>query len=93
MSCFIDGDFPTKRQCKYHCSPTCHPAQISPKWVYGCTHPSWPQNKAHDFVPIVKCGGRYKKCELKNPLAVDEANPVRRAPHDTRQTNQGAESK
>lgn len=25
---FIDGDFPTGKKCKYHCSPTCHPGQV-----------------------------------------------------------------
>lgn len=63
---FIDGDFKTgKGDCKHHCSPTCHPAQIGPKWKYGCLHPKWPQNKAGDFCPIVDCGGLKEKCELK----------------------------
>jgi len=62
---FLDGDFPVKdAECKYYCSPTCHPAQIGPKWVYGCLHPSWPQNKDRDFCPIVKCGGILANCEL-----------------------------
>jgi hypothetical protein len=63
---FIDGDFPTKRQCPHHCSPTCHPVQVGPKWVYGCLHPSWQQNKDGDFCPIVKCNGRVSKCELSS---------------------------
>ena len=62
---FIDGDFKSGiGECKYHCSPTCHPCQIGPEWQYGCTHPAWPQNKEHDFVPIVNCGGMISKCEL-----------------------------
>ncbi|OGM08984.1 hypothetical protein A2Z67_06070 [Candidatus Woesebacteria bacterium RBG_13_36_22] len=64
---FIDGDFKSgKGDCKYHCSPTCHPAQVGPGWKYGCTHKAWWSNKAGDFVPIVKCSGKKKKCELKN---------------------------
>lgn len=63
---FLDGDFDSKKgDCKHHCSPTCHPAQIGPEWVYGCRHPAWPQNKAGDFVPIVDCDGEKSKCELK----------------------------
>jgi len=61
---FIDGDFPSgKGDCEYHCSPTCHPAQIGPEWQYGCLHPGWPQNQAGDFCPIVTCGGEKSKCE------------------------------
>lgn len=60
----IDGYFPTEAQCRYHCSPTCHPLQVGPKWVYGCNHPSWPQNKDGDFCPIVDCGGKIARCEL-----------------------------
>jgi hypothetical protein len=61
---FIDGDFDSgKGNCKYHCSPTCHPAQVGSDWKYGCRHPAWPQNKYGDFVPIVECGGNRKKCE------------------------------
>lgn len=64
---YIDGDFPTKGKCKYHCSPTCHPGQIDEdKWHYGCTHLAWPANKAGDFCPFVECGGNVKNCELKN---------------------------
>jgi len=33
-------------------------------WVYGCTHIAWPQNKIHDFVPIVNCQGDPTKCEI-----------------------------
>jgi hypothetical protein len=64
---FIDGDFKTNMgNCKYHCSPTCHPGQIDPeKWHYGCTHKAWPQNKYGDFVPFVDCDGDILKCELK----------------------------
>ena len=61
---FIDGDFPTNTPCEYHCSPTCHPAQIGPMWVYGCAHKAWPQNRAGDFVPIVNCDGKLDKCEI-----------------------------
>jgi len=65
---FIDGDFPSgKGNCKYHCSPTCHPGQIDPdKWHFGCTHKAWPQNKYGDFVPFVDCEGNKSKCDLKN---------------------------
>lgn len=62
----IDGDFPTGKECEHHCSPSCHPAQVGPEWVYGCTHPAWPQNKMGDFVPIVDCGGDPAKCDLCN---------------------------
>ncbi len=63
---FIDGDFPSdKGDCEFHCSPTCHPAQVGPEWLYGCTHKVWPQNRAGDFVPIVDCGGDKSKCDLK----------------------------
>ena len=62
---FIDGDFPSGKPCKYHCSPTCHPAQIGPEWLYGCLHIAWPQNQARDFVPIVDCEGNIKKCEIE----------------------------
>jgi hypothetical protein len=64
---FIDGDFKTEMgDCKYHCSPTCHPGQVGPDWYYGCTHKAWPQNKYGDFVPFVKCGGLKEKCEIPN---------------------------
>ena len=61
---FIDGDFPVKGKCKYYCSPSCHPAQVGPEWVYGCTHKAWPANRECDFVPIVKCDGDPKHCEI-----------------------------
>ncbi len=62
---FLDGDFPSnKGSCEHHCSPSCHPAQIGPDWVYGCLHEAWPQNKAGDFVPIVNCKGIKGDCEL-----------------------------
>jgi hypothetical protein len=63
---FIDGDFPTGKGCKWHCSPSCHPAQIGPEWVYGCTHIAWPQNNKTygDFCPIVNCNGEINKCEI-----------------------------
>jgi len=61
---FIDGDFPSgKGNCKFHCSPTCHPAQVGPRWKYGCNNPQHPCYDPSDFVPIVKCGGNKKKCE------------------------------
>lgn len=63
---FIDGDFKSELgDCEYHCSPSCHPAQTGPDWVYGCTHKAWPQNKHGDFCPIVRCGGYKDKCDLK----------------------------
>ena len=63
---FIDGDFDSWRgTCQHHCSPTCHPAQVGPEWLYGCRHPAWPANRAHDFVPIVECGGDVDKCDMK----------------------------
>jgi len=61
---FIDGDFSTENECKYHCSPSCHPAQVGPEWLYGCTHYAWPQNRMGDFCPIVNCNGKYTKCEI-----------------------------
>ena len=64
----IDADWPTETPCQYHCSPSCHPAQIGPEledWVYGCLHMAWPQNEYHDFCPIVDCGGEPKKCEIE----------------------------
>lgn len=63
---FIDGDFSSGvGECEYHCSPTCHPAQTGPDWVYGCTHKAWPQNKHGDFVPIVNCNGKASECDLR----------------------------
>ena len=64
MTSYLDADFPTATACKYHCSPSCHPAQVGPEWVYGCTHEAWPQNRQGDFVPIVKCDGNPAKCEI-----------------------------
>lgn len=62
----IDGDFRSELgNCEHHCSPSCHPAQIGPEWVYGCLHKAWPQNRYGDFCPIVHCGGEKSKCELK----------------------------
>lgn len=55
----IDGE-----KCKYYCSPSCHPDQVGPEWVYGCTHEAWPQNRYGDFCPIVKCGGDPRKCSI-----------------------------
>ena len=63
----IDGDFNSKRgNCKYHVSPSCHPCQIGPEWVYGCKHRVWPQNRQGDFVPIVKCSGDISKCDIRD---------------------------
>lgn len=63
---FIDGDFKSNLgNCKYHCSPSCHPCQIGPEWVYGCTHKAWPQNRDGDFVPIVGCSGDLSKCDIR----------------------------
>ena len=64
----VDGDFPTDTPCAFHCSPTCHPAQTGPEWVYGCTCPVWPQNRDGDFVPIVGCQGKPEKCEIPRRL-------------------------
>jgi hypothetical protein len=61
----IDGDFKTGKECKHHCSPTCHPAQVGSKWVYGCLHPSWRVNQDGGFCPIVNCGGVVAKCEAE----------------------------
>ena len=64
---FLDADFQSGcGNCKYHCSPSCHPAKVGPDWKYGCTHQAWPSNKYGDFVPIVDCGGDTSKCELKD---------------------------
>jgi hypothetical protein len=61
----FDGDFPTGKGCKYHCSPTCHPGQIDEnEWHYGCLHKAWPQNRMGDFCPFVKCDGETGKCEI-----------------------------
>jgi len=63
---FVDGDFDSGvGSCQHHCSPSCHPAQVGPEWVYGCRHKAWPQNRAGDFVPIVECGGDVGKCDMK----------------------------
>lgn len=68
---FIDGDFPSgKGDCEHHCSPTCHPGQVNfDKWMYGCLHKAWPQNKYGDFCPLVDCDGKISKCEFKKPSA------------------------
>ena len=67
---FIDGDFPVEgSECKYYCSPTCHPGQIGPEWQYGCSHPAWPSNRYRDFCPIgMKCGGELPRCEIPAKL-------------------------
>lgn len=62
---FVDGDFDSGMgDCEYHCSPTCHPAQVGPEWRYGCLHPDLWQTKDGEFCPIVGCGGEKNKCEL-----------------------------
>ena len=72
VNIFIEGDFDSARgDCEYHVSPTCHPCQIGPEWVYGCRHRAWPQNRQGDFVPIVKCNGNTAKCEIKDRKFVD----------------------
>ena len=64
---FIDGDFgSTIGDCKYHVSPSCHPCQIGPEWVYGCSHRAWPQNREGGFVPIVKCDGNMSRCDIRD---------------------------
>ena len=76
---FIDGDFPVKNsECEYYCSPSCHPAQIGPIWLYGCTHEAWPQNQMGDFVPIVDCGGTPKKCNISPKYLKSMLNGYRR---------------
>lgn len=68
MQTFVDGDFPVgKGTCSYYCCPSCHPAQVGPKTVYGCTNPIWYANRTGDFCPIVRCKGNKKNCELRNP--------------------------
>ncbi len=63
---FINGDYRSALgNCEHHCSPTCHPAQIGPVWVYGCLHKAWPANRYGDFCPIVNCNGEKSKCDLK----------------------------
>ena len=63
---FFDGDFSVKNsECEYYCSPTWHPAQTGPEWKYGCTNKNHPYCDPFDFVPIVKCGGKKKNCEIK----------------------------
>lgn len=63
----VDGNFKTDMgNCKFHCSPSCHPGQVDlDKWHYGCTHKAWPANKYGDFCPLVDCEGQIEKCELK----------------------------
>ena len=68
----IDGDFPSGKGCKHHCSPTIHPMQVGPEWLYGCTHPAWPANQRGDFVPIVDCGGTKAKCDLCNTKLIGQ---------------------
>jgi hypothetical protein len=65
---FIDGDFPSGEKCKFHCWPSCHPMQVGPEDVFGCTHKAWPANQYGDFCPIVKCGGEIAKCEVTDEM-------------------------
>ena len=74
----IDGEFKTDTPCKYHCSPACHPAQIGPKWLYGCTHKAYPSNQVGDFVPIVNCGGIQSKCAIPKKLLRNRRNGLLR---------------
>lgn len=68
---FIDGDFKSELgNCEHHCSPTCHPLQVGPDWVYGCLHMTWPMNKHGDHCPIVRCGGEKSKCDLKGYMPI-----------------------
>jgi len=68
MQIHIDRDWPTDTPCKYHCSPSCHPAQmLDDDWKHGCLHVAWEQNK-YDFCPIVECGGDPEKCEIERWL-------------------------
>lgn len=68
---FIEGDFKNSKtgKCKYHVWPSCHPAQVGPEDVFGCTHMAWPMNRGGDFCPIVDCGGDVSKCEFKTHKA------------------------
>ena len=69
MELNIDGYFKVKGSaCKYYCSPSCHPAQVGPEWVYGCTHKAWPSNRDGDFCPIVDCEGDQAKCSIPDKL-------------------------
>jgi hypothetical protein len=63
---FLDGDFSVEEaECKYYCSPTCHPAQTDKhEWKYGCLNSKHPHYDPYGFCPIVKCGGRVKDCEI-----------------------------
>ena len=61
---YIERDIKTKSECGFLCFPTCHPAQTGPEMVYGCLHKAWPQNRRHDFPPIVECGGKKEDCEI-----------------------------
>ena len=74
---FIDGDFDTDTPCPFHCSPTCHPAQIGPDWKYACRHPDWELNRIGDFPPIVRCGGQFDKCELPGGYTPPSDGPGR----------------
>ena len=65
MDVFIERDIRTNKGCRWHCCPTCHPAQTGPRWVYGCLHPAFSSNREGDFCPIVQCGGNPAKCVLK----------------------------
>ncbi len=78
MMLFIDGDFKTDTPCKYHCSPSCHPGQVGPEWVYGCNNKAWPPNRAGDFVPIVMCDGIQSKCEIPKKYFRDRINGLKR---------------
>ena len=72
MQVFVEGYFPTGKQCKYHCRPSCHPAHLIKSRIYGCTNKAWEENRNGDFCPIVKCGGDPNKCEIKDKEVVKE---------------------
>lgn len=59
---FIDGDFPTGKECEFHCSPTCHPAQTGPEWQYGCLLPPVMYDRV--WCPMVDCDGDPERCEF-----------------------------
>lgn len=70
-SLFVDGDFDPEEpvECKDYCSPTCHPMQVGPEWVYGCRNEKHPGFDPSDFVPIVNCEGKLSKCEIRKGKA------------------------
>ena len=65
----LDGDFRVPgTDCRYYCSPTCHPCQVGPEWQYGCSYYKHPRHVPNDWVPLgVQCGGNLSQCECKQP--------------------------